>query len=94
MNALERVERHRIGQATVISVADTAFPACRVVVAFRGGAMFDPAGAAGAHRVLAELLLRGTDRLSRDALHARFERLGSSIYASTYGDMIMFRLNC
>lgn len=94
MSALEHVERITLGDDAVLCAVDRTLPSCRIAFAFEGGGRDDPPGAAGAHRMMAELLLRGTEALEREELHARFERMGSTVYSSVYGDMTTFRISC
>ncbi len=94
MSALDQIQRLDLDGDTMLCAVDRTLPSCRFAIAFTGGGQDDPAGAPGAHRMMAELLLRGTETLDREAFHARFERMGSTVYSSVHGDMTTYRVSC
>lgn len=94
MSALDRVETHELEGSRLVFGSDPSLPVCRFAVIFKGGGATDPEGAAGAHRTMAELMLRGTRRLNREQFHARLERLGSMLYPRVSGDAVVFRGTC
>lgn len=71
--------RMRLGGATLLTLEDHSLPTVRFVVALRHGSLTDPQGAAGALRLTLELMLRGTERCSREEFADELESLGSTL---------------
>ena len=74
--------RSELPGGTLLTLEDQSFPLVRFVVALRTGAVYDGPGKAGAHRMMMELLLRGTRRQNRLAFNTAIEELGSGVDSS------------
>lgn len=74
--------RHVLPGGTLLTLPDASFPLVRFVVALRTGAAYDGPGKSGAHRLMMELLLRGTQRQSRLAFNTAVEEMGSGVDSS------------
>ncbi|MEM6734314.1 MAG: hypothetical protein AAF658_22305, partial [Myxococcota bacterium] len=79
MSATVGVRATVIGNAQLIVIPDHTIPTCRIDVGFAGGGRLDPVGHKGAHRVMAELLVRGTENKPRKEFNRRLEHMGSTL---------------
>jgi zinc protease len=69
-----------------------AILAARLVI--RGGSSRDPAGARGAHQLLAGLMTRGCGDLDAEALADRVEGAGAALRAEAHEDGLVIGLKC
>jgi zinc protease len=75
------VERRMLGPTPLLVLRDSSYPMVRFTLALRRGALLDDAEPGGTFSLMLELLLRGTQRQTRQQFHADLERLGSSLEA-------------
>lgn len=85
------IERSEVCGATLIVLRDRSLPVTHFAVAMRTGAGHDPMGAAGATHLLLQLMVRGTERLSRDLFSGALEEQGSMLDAVVHSETALWR---
>ncbi|MCG3174291.1 MAG: putative zinc protease [Myxococcota bacterium] len=72
-----------MGEFRVLCESSRGLPNAVFQIAFARGAADDPPGKAGAHHLLASLMMRGTKKRSRREFRLALDHLGSTLYGQT-----------
>ena len=70
---------------------DTSLPIVQINVAIRTGAVSDPANELGITNFMGEMLLRGTDKLSKEQIDLALDQMGAQLGVETRSEALIIR---
>jgi len=87
-------ETFKCKASTVFVIEDHKWPMVNFAITLRKGSIADPFGKAGLTRILFNMLLRGTKKLSRVEFNEKLEKLGSQLDPAVGTELALLRGAC